>query len=458
MAEKKIAHAVPELLAINTAPDNCKVGKQVIPFDITSKMSTAINPSSNVNAITVPVLKLDTKLATVSGDAGKGVKSGTSGGKVEILQASSTVYANGQQVPYHDSLCTMNDGNTVGKLCTAQSGGAKAQADAEGSGSGGSGSGVGGKGGAGGEAATKENTSPVDKVDGAKEKSTYDTNDEADRWREGDGSEKFASNLENKKAPTFDGEADADVKAKLVDKKWATDKTTIGDPNGLSASTYSEAGGSVEASLKDKKLDAKVYAGTASQVQYTKDGGKLGQDGNWGSYETSTRSAVALNGQLGVVADSSGFAAQGGGEAEAVLFQATGKYQTPSYDIFGTGITITGKVEGKGNLVGIGGSLHGQGYIRQGKAGVKVGAGLTALIGGKGAVELEIDATKFDHKSVDRFLDTHFPQDNNSHYNNNHFIQTYDDLQVPENYGNDMNATASFEQSLEWTNKPGRGD
>lgn len=150
MAEKKIAHATPELLAINTAPDNCIVGNQIIPFDITCMLSTAINPSCNVNALSTPVVLLNTQLATVAGDAGSGVKSGTSCGKVEILDASSTVYANGQQVPFHDSLCTMNNGNTVGKLCTAKTGDANAEGDAEGTGSDTGPDGVSGKGGDGG--------------------------------------------------------------------------------------------------------------------------------------------------------------------------------------------------------------------------------------------------------------------------------------------------------------------
>jgi|GEM_PF-799528 len=165
MAEKKIAHATPELLAINTAPDNCIVGTQVIPFDITCMLSTAINPSGNVNALSTPVILLNTQLATVAGDAGAGVKSGTCCGKVEILDASTTVYANGQQVPFHDSLCTMNNGNTVGKVCTAKSSGGQAEGDAEGTGSAAGPEGVSGTGGDGGSAfATQDQEGLMQKV------------------------------------------------------------------------------------------------------------------------------------------------------------------------------------------------------------------------------------------------------------------------------------------------------
>lgn len=127
MAEKHIADKESQFVAVNGPPDLCKVGKSIVPFDITDTLDKARDPSANVYARGCQVLMQTTRVNTVAGDAGSGVISGVSRGHTIVLKGSSTVYVNGKACARHDDPVGMNCNggdtyNTTGTLKTLQLG------------------------------------------------------------------------------------------------------------------------------------------------------------------------------------------------------------------------------------------------------------------------------------------------------------------------------------------------
>lgn len=111
MADKHIADAESQFLVVNVNPDFCKVGKKIIPFDITQ----LLQPEKAAYAKTVfsrgkQVLMIDSIVKAVNGNAGKGVASGVSLelGDNKIIQGSSTVHTEGRLTARHLDEVLMN--------------------------------------------------------------------------------------------------------------------------------------------------------------------------------------------------------------------------------------------------------------------------------------------------------------------------------------------------------------
>jgi type VI secretion system secreted protein VgrG len=111
MAEKHVADAESQFIVSNCTPDFCRVGKEVIPFDI----AQVLTPEKAAYATTVfargqPVLMIDSIIRAVTGNAGKGVKSGVSlaNGDSRITQGSSTVFTEGRCTARHLDEVLMN--------------------------------------------------------------------------------------------------------------------------------------------------------------------------------------------------------------------------------------------------------------------------------------------------------------------------------------------------------------
>lgn len=123
---RHIAHA-EGWQAICTAPDFCKVGKDVIAFNSFATLDKQHIASSNVKARGTAVYRKGDVIKNVQADAGKHVVSGTSlgSGHVKILDGHDNVKVNGIPVARHDSRCLINCdasgvGGAQGKLVTEQ--------------------------------------------------------------------------------------------------------------------------------------------------------------------------------------------------------------------------------------------------------------------------------------------------------------------------------------------------
>jgi hypothetical protein len=109
---KHIADAETEFVVVGVSPDFCKVGKAIIPFDISQVIaSEKTSYSKSVFARGEKVLLLDSVIKGVKGNAGKGVVSQVSlgSGCNKVLQGSSSVFAEGKKVARHDDLVSMNE-------------------------------------------------------------------------------------------------------------------------------------------------------------------------------------------------------------------------------------------------------------------------------------------------------------------------------------------------------------
>lgn len=111
MAEKHIADAESQFVVINVTPDFCKVGDDVIPFDICQ----VLEPEKAAYAKTVfargkPVLMIDSVIKGVKGNAGKGVLSGVSLGRgdTQVTQGANTVHTEGRRTARHLDEVLMN--------------------------------------------------------------------------------------------------------------------------------------------------------------------------------------------------------------------------------------------------------------------------------------------------------------------------------------------------------------
>lgn len=111
MATKHIADAEGCFTCNNVTPDFCRVGKDVIPFDIsrTLKPKKACYANS-VFARGAQTLTIQSIIAGVDGNAGKGVKSGVSqaDGSSEVQGGSGSVFVEGKKTARHGDEVLMN--------------------------------------------------------------------------------------------------------------------------------------------------------------------------------------------------------------------------------------------------------------------------------------------------------------------------------------------------------------
>jgi uncharacterized Zn-binding protein involved in type VI secretion len=113
--------------AICTAPDFCKVGKDVVAFNSFATLDQKRTASPNVKARGTSIYRNGDVFQMVQADAGKHVVSGTSlgNGHVKILDGHANVKVNGVPIARHDSRCLINCdasgvGGAQGKLVTEQ--------------------------------------------------------------------------------------------------------------------------------------------------------------------------------------------------------------------------------------------------------------------------------------------------------------------------------------------------
>lgn len=123
---RHIAHA-EGWQAVCTAPDYCKVGKDIVAFNSFATLDQKQTASSNVKARGTSVYRKGDVIKNVQADAGQHIVSGTSLGRghIKILDGHENVKVNGLPVARHDSRCLINCdasgvGGAPGKLITEQ--------------------------------------------------------------------------------------------------------------------------------------------------------------------------------------------------------------------------------------------------------------------------------------------------------------------------------------------------
>jgi hypothetical protein len=126
---RHVAHATEEWKAVCTAPDLCRVGKDVVAFDSYATLEKKKRASDNVKARGSEVYRKNDLIQGVKADAGKHITAGTSqgSGHVKILEGHDTVKVGSDKIPIarHDSKCLVNcdasgNGGAAGKLVTEQ--------------------------------------------------------------------------------------------------------------------------------------------------------------------------------------------------------------------------------------------------------------------------------------------------------------------------------------------------
>jgi uncharacterized Zn-binding protein involved in type VI secretion len=123
-------------IVTNIVPDFCRVGKSVIPFDISRTLDHECRYVPNVYARGEKVLTVDSVIHGNVGNAGSGIGSGVSrdGGYDKVLTGANTVRVNGKPVARNGDWVLMNgaspDGpfNTIGELHTLEKGSAQSGA------------------------------------------------------------------------------------------------------------------------------------------------------------------------------------------------------------------------------------------------------------------------------------------------------------------------------------------
>jgi hypothetical protein len=129
MSERVIARTTNIAWAICTKKDYCRVGKDIVPFDIVCDLSQATTYSPNVTANGKPVLAVTHKIPGMIGNAGSGLTSGVSqlAGYVLLEKGSPTVTINNQAAVGNGHDCLMNcdaagKSNVPGKIYTSSIG------------------------------------------------------------------------------------------------------------------------------------------------------------------------------------------------------------------------------------------------------------------------------------------------------------------------------------------------
>jgi hypothetical protein len=126
---RHVAHATKDWKAVCTAPDICKLGKDLVAFDSYATLEKKKTAAPNVKACGTQVYCKGDLIQGVQADAGQHVSSGTSqgSGHVKILDGHDSVKVGPDKKPIarNDSNCLVNcdasgNGGTTGKLVTAQ--------------------------------------------------------------------------------------------------------------------------------------------------------------------------------------------------------------------------------------------------------------------------------------------------------------------------------------------------
>ncbi|MEY0975086.1 RHS repeat-associated core domain-containing protein [Providencia rettgeri] len=120
MSDKHIGDAEGGFKAVSSAPDVCKVGNAVVPFDSYQSLNHIKKFATSVRARGALTLNVGSIIAGSQSNAGSGVMSGTSQGSGDciILTGSTSVRIEGQPAAMHGSLVAMNNKNTLGTLIT----------------------------------------------------------------------------------------------------------------------------------------------------------------------------------------------------------------------------------------------------------------------------------------------------------------------------------------------------
>jgi hypothetical protein len=111
MSDLHIADAESAFKVVNISPDFCRVGGQVVPFEIYRELPPErSNYAKKVRARKQKVLHLNSIIAGVIGNMGSGVSSGVSQGSGDtvIIQGAQTVRVEGELTARHNDLCQMN--------------------------------------------------------------------------------------------------------------------------------------------------------------------------------------------------------------------------------------------------------------------------------------------------------------------------------------------------------------
>ncbi len=113
--------------AVCTAPDYCKVGNSVVPFDSFAIIDKHTQASPNVKAQGKSVYRVGDMHKGVKADAGQHIVAQTSQGSgyVKFLTGQDNVKVNGLPIVRHDSKCLVNCnaagvGGAMGRLMTEQ--------------------------------------------------------------------------------------------------------------------------------------------------------------------------------------------------------------------------------------------------------------------------------------------------------------------------------------------------
>jgi len=111
MATKHVANHEAIYVAINSSPDMCIVGGQVVPFEIHQTLNNEkATFATKVFARGQPVLMKGSIIKGVIGNAGQGIVSGVSmsAGNIKVLEGASSVIAEGRSLARHLDPIEMN--------------------------------------------------------------------------------------------------------------------------------------------------------------------------------------------------------------------------------------------------------------------------------------------------------------------------------------------------------------
>lgn len=120
MAERHIGNRKGQYVVVSIAPDVCKVGDALVPFDSFQDLSHEKSYITNVRAQGNPILTVDSIIAGTQSNAGKGIISDTSlgSGDCRILTGVDHIKCKGKAISRDGSLVSVNNDNTIGELHT----------------------------------------------------------------------------------------------------------------------------------------------------------------------------------------------------------------------------------------------------------------------------------------------------------------------------------------------------
>lgn len=109
--ERHVADGESSFVILNVTPDFCKVGKDIVAFDICQTLQPQeADYAKSVFARSEPVILINSIIDQVKGNAGSGVASGVSlgGGHSKVVEGAGTVFIESRMAARHDDLVEMN--------------------------------------------------------------------------------------------------------------------------------------------------------------------------------------------------------------------------------------------------------------------------------------------------------------------------------------------------------------